>query len=99
MLYARAISVFPARHLLVLLMLALTCVSQFGIIPRMDRLRDALGDVASAAINNPLRMQFDAMHVWSTRVEVVILLIGLVVTYLTARSPPPKLPAIIFLAL
>jgi hypothetical protein len=86
-LYARAISVFSARHLLVLLMLALTCISQFGIIPRMDRLREALGDVASAAINNPLRMQFDAMHVWSTRVEVVILLIGLVVTYLTARSP------------
>ncbi len=78
---------FQRAILLVLLMLALTCISQFGIIPRMDRLREALGDVASAAINNPLRMQFDAMHVWSTRVEVVVLLIGLVVTYLTARSP------------
>jgi hypothetical protein len=91
MLYSRAAhgatQVFSARHLPVLLMLALTCISQFGIIPRMDKLRDALGGVASAAINNPLRMQFDALHVWSTRVEGGVLLVGLVVAYLTARSP------------
>jgi len=91
MLYSRAAhgatQVFSVRHLLVLLMLALTCISQFGIIPRMDKLRDTLGDVASAAINSPVRMQFDALHVWSTRVEGGVLLVGLVVAYLTARSP------------
>lgn len=86
MLCARATSVFSARHLLVLLMLALTCVSQFEIIPRMDRLREVLGDVASAAINSPVRIQFDALHVWSTRIEGGVLLVGLLVAYLTARS-------------
>ena len=90
MVYSRAArgatQVFSARHLLVLLMLALTCISQFEIIPRMDRLRDILGDVASAAVNSPVRMQFDALHVWSTRIEGGVLLVGLLVAYLTARS-------------
>ena len=67
-------------------MLALTLISQFGIIPRMDVLRASLGDVGSAPIDNPERIQFDALHVWSTRVEGAVLLLGLVVVYLTARS-------------
>ena len=67
-------------------MLALTLISQFGIIPRMDVLRASLGDVRSAPIDNPERIQFDALHVWSTRVEGGVLLLGLVVVYLTARS-------------
>jgi len=78
--------VFAARHVLLCLMLALTLISQFGIIPRMDVLRASLGDVKAAAIDNPERVQFDALHVWSTRVEGAVLLLGLVVVYLTARS-------------
>jgi uncharacterized membrane protein len=78
--------VFAARHVLLCLMLALTLISQFGIIPRMDVLRTSLGDVKAAAIDNPERVQFDALHVWSTRVEGAVLLLGLVVVYLTARS-------------
>jgi uncharacterized membrane protein len=75
-----------ARHVLLCLMLALTLISQFGIIPRMDTLRASLGEVIAAPINNPERIQFDALHVWSTRVEGAVLLFGLVVVYLTARS-------------
>jgi hypothetical protein len=78
--------VFAARHVLLCLMLALTLVSQFGIMPRMDTLRASLGDVNSAPVDNPERIQFDALHVWSTRVEGAVLLLGLVVVYLTARS-------------
>ena len=78
--------VFAARHVLLCAMLAITLVSQFGIIHRMDVLRASLGDVASAPIDNPDRIQFDALHVWSTRVEGTVLLLGLVVVYLTARS-------------
>jgi uncharacterized membrane protein len=76
--------IFAARHVLLCLMLALTLISQFGIIPRMDVLRSSLGDVKAAA-DNPQRVQFDALHVWSTRVEGAVLLLGLVVVYLTAR--------------
>jgi uncharacterized membrane protein len=78
--------VFAGRHVLLCLMLALTLVSQFGIIPRMDVLRSSLGDVRSVPIDNHERVQFDALHVWSTRVEGAVLLLGLVVVYLTARS-------------
>jgi uncharacterized membrane protein len=78
--------VFAARHVLLCLMLALTLVSQFGIMPRMDTLRASLGDVNAAPVDNPERVQFDALHVWSTRVEGAVLLLGLVVVYLTARS-------------
>src|SRR5258706_801894 len=77
---------FAARHILLCLMLALTLVSQFGIIPRMDTLRASLGDVRSAPIDNPDRVQFDALHVWSTRLERAVLMIGLMVVYLTAQQ-------------
>jgi uncharacterized membrane protein len=78
--------VFAARHVLLCLMLALTLVSQFGIIPRMDALRASLGEVRSVPIDNPERVQFDSLHVWSTRVEGAVLLLGLVVVYLTAQQ-------------
>lgn len=90
LLYSRftdgTVHVFAVRHVLVCLMLALTLISQFGIIPRMDVLRASLGDVNAAPIDNPERVQFDALHVWSTRVEGTVLLVGLVVVYLTATT-------------
>ncbi len=74
---------FAPRNILIVLMLALTSISQFGIMPRMDKLRATVGDFASVAANNPAKMQFEALHVWSTRVEGVVLLLGLIVVYLT----------------
>jgi hypothetical protein len=67
-------------------MLALTLLSQFWIMPRMDTLRAQVSDFASVPVDNPVRVQFDALHVWSTRVEGAVLLLGLVVVYLTAAS-------------
>jgi uncharacterized membrane protein len=88
MLYSRLADgtahVFAMRHVLVFLMLALTLFSQFWIIPRMDALRAQVGDFATVTLDNPLRVQFDALHVWSTRVEGAILLLGLVLVYSTA---------------
>jgi len=78
--------VFAARHILICLMLALTLISQFGIIPRMETLRASIGEIDSVPPDNPARMQFDALHVWSTRVESGVFLLGLVVVYLTAAS-------------
>jgi len=77
---------FAARNLVIVLMLALTLVSQFGIIPRMDTLRASVGEIDSVPPDNAARMQFDALHVWSTRVEGGVLLLGLVVLYLTASA-------------
>src|SRR3981081_4536129 len=78
--------VFAMRHVLICLMLALTLISQFWIIPRMATLRASIGDLASVAVDDPARVQFDALHVWSTRVERGVLLLGLVAGYLIARA-------------
>jgi uncharacterized membrane protein len=90
LLYSRltdgAAHVFAARHVLLCAMLALTLISQFGIIPRMDSLRASFGEVAAVPIDNPQRVRFDALHIWSTRVEGAVLLLGLVVVYLTAQQ-------------
>lgn len=78
--------VFAMRHVLIVVMLGLTLFSQFWIIPRMDALRGQVGDFAKVTLDNPARVQFDARHAWSTRVEVAVLLLGLVAVFLTASS-------------
>jgi uncharacterized membrane protein YhhN len=78
--------VFAIRHILICLMLGLTLLSQFWIIPRMDTLRASVGDFAVVPLTDPARVQFDALHVWSTRVEGAVLLLGLLAIYLTAAG-------------
>jgi uncharacterized membrane protein len=77
--------VFAVRHVLICLMLALTLFSQFWITPRMITLRTQVATFDTAATrNDPARMLFDALHIWSTRVEVTVLLLGLAVIWMTA---------------
>lgn len=78
--------VFASRNILICLMLALTLISQFGIIPRMDTIRASIGEIDSVSADNPASLQFDALHQRSTRVEGSVLLLGLALVYLTARS-------------
>jgi hypothetical protein len=76
---------FATRHVLLFVMLALTLISQFGISPRMASLRSSMGDIDTVAVTDPARAQFNALHVWSTRLEGGVLLFGLVVVYLTTK--------------
>lgn len=78
--------VFALRHVLICVMLGLTLLSQFWIIPRMDMLRASVADFATVPPDNPARAQFDALHVWSTRVEGAVLLLGLIAIYVTAGA-------------
>ena len=78
---------FALRHVMICLMLLLTLISQFGIIPRMDTLRASIGgEIDSVPIDNTARVQFDSLHVCSERIEQAVLLMGLVVVYLTASA-------------
>lgn len=77
---------FAARNVLIVLMLILTLISQFGITPRMVALRNSMVLIDSVPLNDPARVAFDALHVWSVRVESGVLLLALVVTYLTAQQ-------------
>jgi Domain of unknown function (DUF4149) len=75
--------VLRTTHLLILAMLALTAISQFKIIPRMEQLRLAVGEIASLPAIDPVRIRFDALHAWSTRLEGMVLVLGFFVLYLT----------------
>lgn len=70
-------------NLLVLVMLLLTLISQFAITPRMHALRAQLGTADS--FQEPARIEFNRLHVWSTRVETAVLVFGLGVVILTAQ--------------
>jgi hypothetical protein len=77
--------VFGLSHIFIVLMLALTAISQFCIIPRMDLLRITAGEISVLPAGNPIRSQFDSLHAWSTRLETAVLVLGLIVLYSVAR--------------
>ena len=72
-------------HILIILMLVLTAISQFRIIPQMEALRVAAGEINLLATTDPIRTQFDSLHGWSTRLEGGVLVVGIVLLYVTAR--------------
>jgi hypothetical protein len=78
--------VFSLSHVVVVFMLALTAFSQFMIIPRMDALRAQAGEISGLSPADPVRLQFDSLHAWSTRLETLVLLLGLVLLYMTTRQ-------------
>jgi len=90
MLYSRIASgnarPLAARHVLIVLMLLLTVVSQFAISPKMHVIRAEAGVIDDLPPDNPLRVEFDRLHVWSERVEVAVLLLGLVALYVAAQA-------------
>ena len=75
-----------ARHVLIVLMLMLTVISQFGITPKMHVIRAEVGVIDNAPLDNPLRMEFDRLHAWSEHIEEAVLLLGLVALYTTAQA-------------
>jgi hypothetical protein len=77
--------IFALSHVVIFIMLVLTAISQFAIIPRMDMLRISAGEISVLPAGNPIRAQFDSLHVWSTRIEMAVLVLGLLVLYLVAR--------------
>lgn len=92
---------FSLANLLVVVMLVLTCISQFGIMPKMETIRkethfwhDTDPSILAwpqemAKMRNqvlpPLQAEFDRLHRWSERIEGGVLVLGVVVLVLTAR--------------
>lgn len=72
------------RHVLIVVMILLTLVSQLAISARMNVMRVQLGSIDQFAPTDPLRMEFNRLHQWSTHVEMTVLALGIVVIYLTA---------------
>lgn len=75
-----------ARNVLIVFMLLLTVISQFAISPKMHAIRAEVGVIDNVPLDNPLRREFDRLHVWSEKFEEAILLLGLVAIYTTAQA-------------
>jgi len=74
-----------AAMALVVLMIACTVYSQFGIIPAMERDRFAAGGaIDTTDVANPVTLHFNKLHNRSERVEGAILLLGLATVVLVA---------------
>ena len=79
--YAR-FKAFTLANVLIVLMLVLTLISQFGITPRIRALRAELHPADSVQADTS---EFNRLHAWSTRLEGGVFFMGLVVIGLTAR--------------
>jgi hypothetical protein len=78
---------FAIEMVLAVLMLAVTSYSQFSILPAMERDRAlAGGEVETADINNPGRVDFERLHVLSERLEGFVLFCGLGVVLVLSRE-------------
>jgi len=88
-LYSRMMTGFArplaGRHVLVLLMLALTVISQFAIVPRMAALRTDMANIDNVPQDDARRVEFNRLHVWSSRLEQGVFLLGLATLFLVAR--------------
>src|SRR5438045_3458606 len=82
----------------VLLMLLLTGIAQFYVIPRMEELRPAMAGYTyiialpdSGKRAEEARQKFDSLHHWSTRLEGAVLILGLVVLgyFVMGKSDTP----------
>jgi len=79
---------FAATNLLVIVMLCLTAVSQFGVTPAMRNLRTQMAS-ADAQSQMDVQYRFQDLHHWSERLEGGVLLCGIAVVFLTARRGNP----------
>lgn len=71
--------------LCVIVMVAMTVVSQSVVTSRLAALRTEMGSVDATPRENPLRVEFDKLHRASVQLEGATLLIGIAALYLTVR--------------
>jgi len=76
---------FAPRHVLVYVMLALTAISQFVVSTKLLAMRTAMGEIDLVPLTDARRIAFNQLHVWSTRLESGVLILGLIVLFLVAR--------------
>jgi uncharacterized protein DUF4149 len=75
--------------LLVFLMIALTAVSQFRVIAKMEMLRLEAGSIFATPPDSPIRVAFDRLHTFSVWIEGIVVIAGVAAIYLTARAAKP----------
>ena len=77
---------FHARDLLLVIMMVITLSVHFGIERRMNALRTEMGAIDLVPHDDPRRVQFNRMHIWSTRMEGSVFFLGLALLFLEVRA-------------
>ncbi|HKW62065.1 MAG TPA: DUF4149 domain-containing protein [Candidatus Acidoferrum sp.] len=72
--------------LCVVLMIALTAISQFTVSPRMAALRIQMGSIQATAADSPLLAEFSRLHAISVSLESGVLLAGIAAVFLMVRE-------------
>ncbi|HEX2714869.1 MAG TPA: hypothetical protein VHM88_21995, partial [Candidatus Acidoferrales bacterium] len=70
----------------IVLMIALTVVSQHAVSPKIAALRVQMGSVEATAPDSPLRLEFNRLHRVSVLLESGVLLAGIAAMYLMTRE-------------
>ena len=70
----------------VVLMMALTAISQFTVSARMAALRVQMGSIQATAVDHPLLVEFSKLHRVSVSLESGVLLAALAAVYLMAKE-------------
>ena len=79
-------SAFRLRDLLLVLMLGITLYLQFGLERHMNHLKADMGVIDVVPKDDPRRVEFNRLHIWSTRLEGSVLIFGIVLMFLEARE-------------
>jgi len=72
--------------LCVVLMIALTAISQFTVSAKMAALRVQMGSIQATTADSPLLAQFGRLHAISVSLESGVLLAGIAAMYLMVRE-------------
>lgn len=72
--------------LCVVLMIALTAISQYTVSARMAALRVQMGSIQATAMDSPLMAEFSRLHGISVSLESGVLLAGFAAMYLMVRE-------------
>jgi Domain of unknown function (DUF4149) len=84
-------SLLAPAVLCVVVMMALTAISQFTVSPRMARLRRQMGSIERTAADSPPLAEFHRLHRVSVSLESGVLVAGIIGIFLLVRELGPEL--------
>ena len=76
--------------LCLMLMIALTAISQLTVTPKMAALRTQMGSIQATAVDSPLLVEFAKLHQVSVTLESGVLLAGIACMFLMVRELASK---------
>jgi hypothetical protein len=79
-------SLLTPAALCVVVMIALTAISQFTVSAKMATLRAQMGSIQATAADSPLLLEFARLHQISVSLESGVLLAGIAAMYLMVRE-------------